>query len=92
VVFSYMGIPTRRFLASRRRRAEMTLAACRGASVTTSLSRGRRGRVPRDPRVETRVIHPGVDLRAFAPLVRARAKPLIFCAASLDVGYKRVDM
>jgi len=42
--------------------------------------------------VETRVIHPGVDLRAFAPLGSRSREPLIFCAASLDVGYKRVDM
>lgn len=92
VVFSYMGIPTRHYLASRRHRAEMTLEACRGASAVTSLSRAAADGFRECLGIETRVIHPGVDLDAFTPSGPRSPEPLIFCGASLDVEYKRVDM
>jgi glycosyltransferase involved in cell wall biosynthesis len=42
--------------------------------------------------VEARIIHPGVDLGAFAPQGPSDAQPTIFCAAPPDVPRKRVGL
>jgi glycosyltransferase involved in cell wall biosynthesis len=42
--------------------------------------------------IEARVIHPGVNLDAFAPGVERSADPTIFCAAAIDSPAKRVDL
>jgi phosphatidylinositol alpha-mannosyltransferase len=42
--------------------------------------------------VKARVIHPGVDLRAFTPNGERAEQPTIFCAASVGATAKRVDL
>jgi phosphatidyl-myo-inositol alpha-mannosyltransferase len=90
-VFSYMGIPDRKNLVERRLRLETTLQAVRGCSAVVALSRHAADAFRRDLGVEARVIHPGVDLTAFAPGPRA-PDPTVFCAADAAEPRKRVDL
>jgi glycosyltransferase involved in cell wall biosynthesis len=90
-VFTYMGIPDRKNLVERRLRLEATLKAVRGCSAVVALSRHAADAFRRDLGVEARVIHPGVDLKAFAPGPRA-PEPTVFCAADAAEPRKRVDL
>jgi glycosyltransferase involved in cell wall biosynthesis len=91
-IFSYMGIPIRAFLVSRRRRLEATLAACRAADEVVALSRAAADAFWDDLGVRARVINPGVDVERLTPGDARAEQPTIFCNASLEVAYKRVDM
>jgi glycosyltransferase involved in cell wall biosynthesis len=90
-VFSYMGIPDRKNLVERRMRLESTLRAATGCSAVVALSRHAADAFRRDLGVDARVIHPGVDLEAFAPGPRAQ-EPTVFCAADAAEPRKRVDL
>jgi phosphatidylinositol alpha-mannosyltransferase len=90
-VFSYMGIPDRKNLVERRLRLAATLKAVRGCSAVVALSRHAADAFRRDLGVEARVVHPGVDLDAFAPGERA-AEPTVFCAADAAEPRKRVEL
>jgi glycosyltransferase involved in cell wall biosynthesis len=90
-VFSYMGIPDRKNLVERRLRLETTVKAVRGCSAVVALSRSAAAAFRRELGVEPRVIHPGVDLHAFAPGSRA-PEPTVFCAADAAEPRKRVDL
>ena len=92
VVLTYMGIPTRRFLVARRKRTELTVAACGGVDAVVAISRAAADGFRETLGVEARVIYPSVDLERFSPGgVRAEA-PTIFCAAPIEVEYKRVGL
>jgi glycosyltransferase involved in cell wall biosynthesis len=65
--------------------------AARACSAVTVLSRWARDGLWWRYGIEARVIHPAVDLAAFAPGRRA-PQPTIFCAATPDVARKRVPL
>jgi glycosyltransferase involved in cell wall biosynthesis len=90
-VFSFMGIPDRRWLVARRLRLDCMLRAIDGCAATVALSRAAADEFRRALGVEARVIHPGVDLRAFTPGPRGEV-PSILCTASLEVPEKRVGL
>jgi glycosyltransferase involved in cell wall biosynthesis len=90
-VFSYMGIPDRKNLVERRLRLVATVKAVRGCSAVVALSRHAAAAFHRELGVEARVIHPGVDLDAFAPGPRA-PEPTVFCAADAGEPRKRVEL
>lgn len=91
-VYSFMGVPHRRGLANRRRRAEMVLAAAGGARVTVVLSDAARRAAERWLGVEARVIHPGVDLDAFTPGGERAEAFTVVCPAALDAPHKRAGL
>jgi glycosyltransferase involved in cell wall biosynthesis len=89
VVYSAMGIPHRAWLANRRRRLELTLAAVRGASATVVLSRAAADAFDRWLGVRPEVIPPGVDTAAFTPGGDRAPAPTIICPAALGEERKR---
>jgi glycosyltransferase involved in cell wall biosynthesis len=92
-VFSYLGSPTPEWLDMRRGRAGILRRAAAGSAAVTVLSRTAAEAMRRVLGIEARVIHPGVDLSVFTADPRQRAsEPTIFCAAPVDVGWKRVDL
>lgn len=91
-LFTYMGIPTRRFLVQRRRRLELMVAACRESSAVVALSRAAAEEFRQSLGVHARVVAPGVDVERFTPGDARSEHPTIFCAASIEVPYKRVEM
>jgi glycosyltransferase involved in cell wall biosynthesis len=91
-VFTYMGIPTRKFLMLRRTRLELTVEAARSAGAVVALSHAAADAFRENLGVTARVIHPGVDVAAFSPGGQRALEPTIFCGASLEVEYKRVEM
>jgi glycosyltransferase involved in cell wall biosynthesis len=91
-VYSFMGVAHRRGLASRRRRAEMVLAAASGAHATVVLSEAARRAMRRWLGVDARVIHPGVDLDAFTPGGERAEELTIVCPAALDAPHKRAPL
>lgn len=91
-VYSFMGVPHRRGLANRRRRAEMVLAAARGAHATIVLSEAARRAAERWLGIEPRVIRPGVDLDAFTPGGKRSEELMIVCPAALDAPHKRAGL
>lgn len=91
-VFSYMGIPDRRFFAARGRRAAITERAVRGAGAVVSLSAAVARGFADVFDLETRVIHPPVDLEAFTPGGPRHSEPTVFCASAVDAPAKRVEL
>jgi glycosyltransferase involved in cell wall biosynthesis len=91
-IFSYMGIPTRRFLVGRRMRLKATLAACWSADAVVALSRAAADAFWETLGVRAPVIHPGVNVDWFSPGVQRSEEPLIFCNAPLALEYKRVPL
>lgn len=89
-VFAYMGLPQREYLVHRRLRLEATLRSVTGASVTVALSRTAADAFRRVLGIDARVIHPGIDLRAFTPAPERAPVPTIFCGAPIEVPNKRV--
>ena len=92
VVFSFMGIPERRWLVARRARLRFMLGAVRGCHAVVALSRHAARAFATDLGVEARVIRPGVDLDAFSPGGERSPGPTIVCAASPDIPEKRVGL
>lgn len=91
-LFSYMGIPARGFLVGRRKRLELTVEACRRVDAVVALSTAAAASFREELGIDARVIHPGVDVERFTPGGARAEHPTIFCNASLEVGYKRVEM
>ena len=91
-VLSYMGIPDHVGLHCRRLRARITRHAVAGADATVALSRPVAEAFWTELGVEARVIHPGVDLRAFTPGGNRFAEPTVFCGAAVADPMKRVDL
>jgi phosphatidyl-myo-inositol alpha-mannosyltransferase len=83
-VFTFTGIPDRPGLLDRRGRLEITLRAIEKCSALTVLSQTAARAAERWIGAEARVIHPGVDLEAFAPGEGRAAVPTIFCPAAID--------
>ena len=91
-ILSYLGIPTHEGRMWRRRRLESTQRAVAGCDVTVALSRSAADAFKRWLGVDARVIHPGVDLEAFAPGSGRAPEPTIVCAAAIDADRKRVPL
>lgn len=91
-VLTYLGIPDRRGLVWRRWRTAITLRAVAGSAATVALSHTAADAFRRWLGVDARVIHPGVDLRAFSPGGERAELPTIFCAATPDEPRKRVGL
>jgi glycosyltransferase involved in cell wall biosynthesis len=87
-----MGLPSRRWLAVRRLRAQIALEAAERSSCVTALSETAARALRRELGVEARVINPGVDLHAFAPGGERAEDPTIVCAAAIDQPQKRVRL
>ena len=89
VVLTLHGIPTRRYLVSRRYRLEMLRAAVDGAGACTVGSRAAaapfRAYLGREPAV----IPPGIFAERFAADAPRAEAPTLFCAASLGDPRKR---
>jgi glycosyltransferase involved in cell wall biosynthesis len=91
-VFTFLGLPTRTGIAQRRLRPEILWRAAREAAATVAISRTAADGFRRWLGVEARVIHPGVDLDAFAPGGRRAEQPTIVCMADASVEAKRVPL
>lgn len=91
-IFSFMGVPDHSGLVFRRGRLEMIRRAVTGSDAVVALSEAARDAFWRWLGVETRVIHPGVDIEAFTPGPGRAAEPTIFCAADLGEPRKRVGL
>jgi glycosyltransferase involved in cell wall biosynthesis len=90
-VFSFMGIPERRWLVARRVRLEAMVHAS-GGCEPVALSAYAAGAWRRSLGVDARVIHPGVDLRAFSPGGERAEPPTVLCVAPPEVAEKRVGL
>ena len=84
-IFSVMGIPNPLI----RIRFDSQPRAARRSDVVTVDSRAVADAFFYRWGIETRIVHPGVDLDAFGPEPRA-PQPTIFCPAPLEVARKRV--
>ena len=93
-VFSYMGLPNRAYLASRRGRARITRKAASGAKATVALSKAAAKALDRELGIEARVIAPGVDLQLFGPdpSVARSPEPTVVCPSAADEPRKRVPL
>lgn len=91
-VFCVLGPPDRRYLVQRRQRVRITLAAARGCSAVTALSRFAADALWRAIGVEARVIAPGVNVERFTPGPGRAAGPTVFCPAALTDPMKRADL
>jgi phosphatidyl-myo-inositol alpha-mannosyltransferase len=92
VVFSFHGIPERRYLIGRRYRLEMLHATVTGAAATTVLSDAAATVLRRYLFVDPAVLPAGYFRRDFELEVGRSPDPTVVCAASLDVHRKRGDL
>ena len=93
VVFSFHGIPVRKYLVGRRYRLEWLSTIVREADALTVLSEAARDRFQRYLGGEPRVLPGGVILENFARTDAKRAaEPTLLCAASLTDPYKRGEL
>jgi glycosyltransferase involved in cell wall biosynthesis len=91
-VFSYMGLPTRPVLSSRRLTVRFVRGSVTDADAVVSLSHAAARGLERWLGVTSRVIYPAVDLDHFSPGGERAAEPTVVCAASSDDARKRVDL
>lgn len=91
-VFTYLGLPHRRWLGARRLRLEIVLRATAGCSAVVALSTAAAEGFERWLGVEARVIRPGVDLAGFTAEGERRSEPTILCAAAIAEPAKRVGL
>ena len=91
-VFTYMGIPQRNVVSSRRRRMQTLEHVTRGSDAVVVRTEAARDGMWRWLGVEARVVYPGVDLELFSPGGERAAVPTIACAADVADGRKRVDL
>ncbi len=92
VIYSFMGIPARRYMELRGRRMDMTRRAIEGADAVVSLSNTVADAFREVFGAETRVIYPPVDVDSFTPGGERAEAPTIFCAAAVDAPAKQVDV
>ena len=91
-VFSYLGKPNRQVLASMRLRKAILERVIGGASAVTTLSRSAADAMWRWFGVESRVLHPGVDIDAFTPGPGRAEVPTIACTGAVDDARKRIPL
>jgi glycosyltransferase involved in cell wall biosynthesis len=90
-VLSYLGIPSRHWLAERRR-GEVLLAAIRGCDAVVALSRHAADAFESSLGYEATVIAPGVDLGAFTPAGERAPNPTIICPAAVEEPRKQIPL
>jgi glycosyltransferase involved in cell wall biosynthesis len=90
-VLSYLGIPTRAWLAERRR-GQVLRAALRGCDAVVALSRHAAEEFEHTLGYQAQVIAPGVDLEAFRPLVPRAEHETIICAAAVEEPRKQIAL
>lgn len=79
LVFTHLGIPDRRDLVYRRRRARMAERVAASADAFTVVSQAAAAAAARSLGVEARVVYPGVNLESFSPAAAERSeRPTIF--------------
>jgi glycosyltransferase involved in cell wall biosynthesis len=91
-VFTFLGLPTRVGIATRRLRAELLVRASRDCSATVAISRTAADGFGRWLGVEPRVIYPSVDLATFTPGTTRTPDPTIVCMADARAENKRVPL
>jgi glycosyltransferase involved in cell wall biosynthesis len=91
-ILTYMGVPHRRGIATKRHRAEILTRAVRESAAVTVLSRTAADAMRRWVGAEARVIHPGVNLGAFTPGGARAEAPTIACLADPTAENKRVPL
>jgi glycosyltransferase involved in cell wall biosynthesis len=92
VVYSFHGIPTRRYLVARRRRIEMLRRVLAGSERTTVLSRAAADGMRRYLFHDPEVMPAGVDLQGFAPAPERLPEPTILCTATFTDPRKRIPL
>lgn len=92
VVFSFHGIPERRYLVQRRYRLEMLQTTVGGAARVTVLSEAAREVFRRYLLRDPDVLPGGVVARDFDVSIGRAAQPTIICAASLGDPRKRGEL
>ncbi|MDQ6779231.1 MAG: glycosyltransferase family 4 protein, partial [Actinomycetota bacterium] len=90
-ILSYLGIPTRAWMAEQRRREVLGLAL-RGCDAVVALSRYAADAFSQVLGYEAPVIAPGVDLDAFRPGAQRAPTPTIICSAAAEEPRKHVAL
>jgi glycosyltransferase involved in cell wall biosynthesis len=90
-ILSYLGIPSREWMAVQRR-AEVLRIALRGCDAVVALSRYAAESFERVLGYEAPVIAPGVDLDAFRPASARAATPTIICSGAAEEPRKHVAL
>ena len=91
-VFSTMGLPRPEGAAGRGRALAAARRVARGVDAVVAISTAVAEGVERLLGVRARVIHPGVDLDAFAPGGQRAEEPTLYCAAALEDPRKQADV
>jgi glycosyltransferase involved in cell wall biosynthesis len=91
-VLSYMGIPTRRWLAASKGRRSVLSRASAGCDAVVALSQYAAREFRESLGREVRVIHPGVDMLRFQPAEVRAERPTIVCPAAVDEPRKNVRL
>jgi glycosyltransferase involved in cell wall biosynthesis len=92
VVYSFMGVPLRRYLVARRRRLRLVTEAVAGADRVVALSRAAASAFERELGIEPLVINPGVDLGAFSPGGERAPQPTVLCPGDPAAPHKRIPV
>jgi glycosyltransferase involved in cell wall biosynthesis len=92
VVYSFMGVPLRRYLVARRRRLRLVTEAVAGADRVVALSQAAAGVFERELGVEPLVINPGVDREAFTPGGERASQPTVLCPGDPAAPHKRIPV
>ena len=90
-VWTFLGVPHRKGLANRRLRLPLVREAM-AADAVVALSHAAAGGFRRWLGIDPVVIHPGVDLDAFAPGGERAERFTVLCPADLSAPYKRADV
>ncbi|HWF73992.1 MAG TPA: glycosyltransferase family 4 protein [Solirubrobacteraceae bacterium] len=90
-ILSYMGIPTRAWVAEQRRRQVLGVAL-RGCDAVVALSRYAARAFEEVLGYQAPVIAPGVDLEAFRPGPGRARRPTIICGAAAEEPRKHVAL
>lgn len=92
VVYSFMGVPLRRYLVGRRRRLKLVVEAVEGADRVVVLSRAAAEVFRRELGIEPIVINPGVDMKAFSPGEGRAGHPTVLCPGDPAAPHKRIGL
>lgn len=91
-VFSYMGNPSRPMLSRWRLRKPILERVIGESDAVVTLSKASRDAMWRWFGVDSRVINPAVDLKAFTPGEGRSEQPTIACAGAVDDARKRIPL